>query len=59
MNDSAFKWERVSGVPATDEELIADLKRVALKNSGSNLTQKLYAEHGGFDCSTIIRRFGS
>lgn len=59
MNDSAFKWERVSGVPAAVEELIADLKRVALKNSGSNVTQKLYAEHGEFDCSTIIRRFGS
>ena len=59
MNDSAFKWERVSGVPTADEELIADLKRVALKNSGSNVTQKLYAEHGEFDCSTIIRRFGS
>jgi hypothetical protein len=59
MNDSAFKWERVSGVPTADEELIADLKRVDLKNSGSNVTQKLYAEHGEFDCSTIIRRFGS
>lgn len=59
MNDSAFKWERVSGVPAAVEELIADLKRVALENSGINVTQKLYAEHGEFDCSTIIRRFGS
>ena len=59
MNDSAFKWERVSGVPAADEELIADLKRVAMKVSGSNVTQKVYAKNGGFDYSTIIRRFGS
>ncbi|MEY4807876.1 MAG: hypothetical protein RLZZ206_2265, partial [Cyanobacteriota bacterium] len=34
MNDSAFKWERVSGVPVADEELIADLKRVAVNTGG-------------------------
>jgi hypothetical protein len=59
MNYSAFKWERVSGVPVTDEELIEDLKRVALNTGGNNVTQKLYAEHGAFDCSTFIRRFAS
>lgn len=59
MNDSAFKWERVSGVPVADEELIADLKRVALNTGGINVTQKVYAEHGTFDCSTVIRRFSS
>ena len=59
MNDSAFKWERVSGVPVADEELIADLKRVAVNTGGINVTQKVYAEHGTFDCSTVIRRFSS
>lgn len=59
MNDASFKWERVSGVPATDEELIADLKRVELIADGKNVTQKLYAHHGTFDYSTVIRRFGS
>ena len=57
MNDSAFKWERVSGVPVADEELIADLKRVAVNTGGINVTQKIYAEHGAFDCSTVIRGF--
>lgn len=59
MNDSEFKWERVSGVPVADEELIADLKRVALNTGGNNVTQKVYADHGAFDCSTFIRRFSS
>jgi len=59
MNDSSFKWERVSGAPVADEELIADLKRVALNIGGINVTQKVYTNHGTYDCSTIIRRFGS
>ncbi len=42
----------------SDEELIADIKRVALEISPRNLTQKKYHERGKFTSQTITERLG-
>lgn len=44
---------------ASDEELIDDLRRVALKNGLESMSMNEYAQYGNFDCSTITRRFGT
>lgn len=42
-----------------DEELIADVKRVAEKLQKESLTQKEYKQHGHYSCRTMTLRFGS
>lgn len=42
----------------SDEELIADIKRVALEISPRKLTQKKYNEKGKYTSQTITERFG-
>ena len=59
MTEPRFKLSRVSGVPVSDEELIADLKRVALLLHSNTVPQKKYGVVGTFHYSTVIRRFGS
>jgi hypothetical protein len=59
MTEPIFKLSRVSGAPVSDDELIADLKRVALSLNSDTVPQKKYGDLGSFDYSTIIRRFGS
>lgn len=59
MTEPTFKFFRVSGAPVSDEELIADLQRVAQSLSSDTLPQKQYGTLGTFDYSTVIRRFGS
>lgn len=44
---------------ATDEELLSDMKRVFDENHLQSLTMKSYSGYGKFDCSTIIRHFGT
>ena len=44
---------------ASDEELLDDLKRVSLENRLDSMSMNEYAKYGNFDCSTIIRRFGT
>ncbi len=44
---------------ASDEELLDDLKGVALENKLDSMSMNDYAQYGQFDCSTIIRRFGT
>jgi len=44
---------------ATDDELIADVKRVAKEHNLSSLSMHEYNTYGSFDNSTIIRRFGT
>lgn len=56
MKDNRFAITRVSGQSVADEDLLADLLRVA-DIVGTTLTQSLYAEHGRYDVSTVIRRF--
>lgn len=59
MTEQNFKLSRVSGAPVSDEDLIADLQRVASGLGSDTVPQKKYGVHGAFDYSTIIRRFGS
>lgn len=53
-----FKYEEYHH-NVTDEELIADMKRVFNSFKLDKLTQNEYSLRGKFDCSTIIRHFGS
>ncbi|MGA2625168.1 MAG: HNH endonuclease [Bacteroidota bacterium] len=43
----------------SDDELIADLKRVALQLSKRSVTIDEYNEHGRFHSTTLTRRFGN
>lgn len=43
----------------SDEELIADVKRVASLLQQESLTQKEYKQHGAYNPATIARRFGT
>lgn len=43
----------------SDEQLIADLRRVAERAPETTIGQRHYKEHGKFGVTTIIRRFGS
>ena len=53
-----FELEKIyRNVP--DEEIIADIKRVASELGQKFLTMSQYGKHGKFDNSTPKRRFGS
>lgn len=43
----------------SDEELLADLRRVAQNNDKNTLTKAEYNENGKYHCDTFRRRFGS
>ncbi|MCY7382022.1 MAG: HNH endonuclease [Microcoleus sp. CAN_BIN18] len=59
MTEPVFRLSRVSGFPVKDDDLLADLRRVAELLKGSKVTQAQYSEHGTYDCTTHIRRFRS
>ena len=59
MAEPPFQLSRVSGAPVTDQELIADLQRIASSLGSGTVPQKTYGSLGTFDYSTLIRRFGS
>ena len=42
----------------SDEEILADMKRVAMELKQDFLTARQQNEHGKFHCSTVIERFG-
>src|ERR1700685_2333541 len=44
---------------ASDDELLADLKRIAKQLHKSSVTRNENDEHGRFNSETIKRRFGS
>ncbi|HOY09300.1 MAG TPA: HNH endonuclease [Candidatus Omnitrophota bacterium] len=52
-----FEYEKHSNAPVKTEDLLTDLKRVAKEEQ--KVSQSIYAKKGRYDCSTIIRRFGS
>ena len=54
-----FHYSPPKNSPKSSEELIDDLLMVAKNLNTEKLSQKLYTEHGKYDCSTFIRRFGS
>lgn len=54
-----FQIQRVRGAPVTDEELLADLRRVAQAADSRTLSQPLYMHHGRYDAKNLGRRFGT
>lgn len=59
MQNSKFEVTRYKNAPVTDEEMLADLRRVAEELKTVKVTQKLYGEHGRFDPTNVGRRFGT
>jgi len=54
-----FQYSPPKNAPKSSEELIEDLQLVAKKLNTRKITQKLYTEHGKFNCTTFINRFGT
>lgn len=54
-----FELAKVKNAPVSDEELIADLKRVATILGTEKITQNIYREHGKYDGTTVGRRFAT
>lgn len=52
-----FKLARVSGQPVSDEELLADLRRVADMLGTLTVSMPKYREFGKFDDSNLAKRF--
>jgi len=59
MEKNSFKFEKLPNAPVSDKELISDLKRVFQKVTKGKVSQSIYSRKGQYDCSTIIRRFGT
>jgi len=59
MARSPYHIERVSGIPVTDEELLTDLRSVAVSLGKKTVGQKEYRRFGKYDDSTASNRFGS
>ena len=59
MSNKRFTLERVPGAPVTNEELLADLRRVAQKVGDEIVSKRIYSEHGRYSPRTLSRRFGS
>lgn len=59
MDRQPFELQRVSGMPVSDDELLADIRRVAEDLGSNSVGQKEYRRLGRFDDSTATRRFGS
>ncbi len=60
MKDTVFKLSRVSGAPVSNEELLADLRRIFNLNTGCLMSRKAYKELGGIYGTTVYHdRFGS
>ncbi len=54
-----FEYIPPSNVQISTEKLLADLKKVAQKLGKNKISQKTYTQHGAYNPTTIIRRFGS
>ena len=59
MSDSKYKLKRVKGTPVSDKQLLDDLVSVSGLLKTKKVTLSHYEKHGYYDCSTIIRRFGT
>ena len=59
MSEPIFKLSRVSNAPVSDEELIADLRRVALASGTEALSYRQYNSRGIYSARTQEKRFGS
>jgi len=59
MTSDKFQLTRVSGQPVSDEDLLADLRRVAESLGTSTVSMPKYRELGKFDETNLARRFGT
>lgn len=59
MKRPSFQVRRVSGMPVSDAELLADLQSVAAGLGKRTVGQKEYREAGKYDDTTVSRRFRS
>lgn len=55
---SDFEYTAPKNLYISDEEMISDIKRVALENNTDVLTQKKYSEKGQYDVTNVSKRFG-
>lgn len=59
MPREPFVIQRVSGMPVSDEELLADLRATAAGLGKITIGQKDYRRRGKYDDSTATKRFGT
>lgn len=59
MNSGRFQITRGRGTPVSDEQLIADLRRVAATLGTNTVSQPVYSKQGRFDMKNLSRRFGT
>jgi len=59
MSDPIFKLARVPGTPVSDQELIADLRCVALTLGTEAVSFRQYQSNGAYAASTQLARAGS
>ena len=59
MTKKTLALSRVSGMPVSTEQLLADLRRISDLIQKPTVTQQSYRQHGAYDDSTFVRRFGS
>jgi len=59
MNEPIFKLSHVSGVPVPDEELIADLRRVAQELGTDSVSARQYQSLGRYSHTTQLKRSGT
>ena len=59
MTREPFVIRRVSGMPVSDEELLADLRATAESLGKTTIGQKEYRRLGKYDDSTARKRFGT
>lgn len=59
MTREPFIIQRVSGMPVSDEELLADLRATAARLGKTTIGQKDYRRLGKYDDSTATKRFGT
>lgn len=54
-----FKLEHTAGVVVSNDEIVADMRRVASESGGGSLPNRLYQSHGKYSHTTASKRFGS
>jgi len=59
MERKQFEIKRVSGMPVSDEELLADLRAVAVSLGRNTVGMKDYRRLGKYDDTTASSRFGT
>jgi hypothetical protein len=59
MSTTRFTYKRGKGLPLSEEELIADLKRVAALLAQNTVSQPEYSVHGRYDMRNLSKRLGT